>query len=127
MAGVERRAWVVFDGKLDRFGSLAANDLSGEPERQVDTGRHAGGGDNFARVHDALVRLGFGAHHLEHAHLVSVRGGGEALQNPSGTQNQRAGTDGGGPGGRLVYPTEPIEHLIVYHLAWCGGAAWYEQ
>ena len=42
VAGVERRLRVVFDPQLDGFGAVFADDLAGQPQRQVDARRHAG-------------------------------------------------------------------------------------
>lgn len=38
----------TLDDQLDRIGPLAASDLAGQPKRQIDAGRHAGGGHYFS-------------------------------------------------------------------------------
>ena len=58
-AGVERRLRVVLDPQLDRLGDRVAGDPRGQRERHVDAGGDAGGGDELAVEHHALVdRLG---------------------------------------------------------------------
>lgn len=53
--------------------------------------------------------------------------GRQALRNSGSAQNQRAGTNSGGPSGCFVSLPHPVQHLIVYHLGWCGAASRYEQ
>jgi hypothetical protein len=62
---------------LDHLGLRRRVDLGRRPaispanqSPQVDTCRHTSGGNNLAKLHNALFWLGFYTHNLEHAYLV---------------------------------------------------------
>src|SRR5579884_1078943 len=119
--------WVVFDDQLDCLGLRAAGNFACQPKRQVDPCGHPGSRNNFAGPHNTLLWLRFGAHNLQHAHLVPVRRRRQTLQDTGRSQNQCARTDRSSPSGRLVCLTQPFKHLIVYHLARCCCASRYKH
>ena len=82
MAGVERRTRIVLDDQLDRLGLVAACDLGGQPKRQIDAGRHAGGGHDFSRAHQAFVRPRFRTHDPQDLPAGGRRRGGLAVTGP---------------------------------------------
>ncbi|MGY2931911.1 hypothetical protein ACVWZ6_001513 [Bradyrhizobium sp. GM6.1] len=73
MTGIKGRMRIVFDDQLDGLGPLTARNLAGQPERQIDAGRHARRRDDFPRADDALIGPGLRTHDPQHAHLVPVR------------------------------------------------------
>ena len=58
-AAVEGRLRVVLDAELEHLAEVVAADLAGEGERHVDARAHAGGGDDLAVDHHALVGRGW--------------------------------------------------------------------
>ena len=111
-AAVEGRLRVVLDAELEHLAEVVAADLAGEGEGHVDAGAHAGGGDDLAVDHDALVG-GDGAVAGQVVEGEPVGGGALALEQAGGAEHERAGAHRRRPRGGLVGGAQPVEDRLV--------------
>src|SRR5215212_7383783 len=125
-AGVERRLGVVLDAELNRLRHLGAGDLGRQRQGHIDSRRDPGGRDDLAVDHHAFARR-LGAVAGEPLEERPVTRRADTVEQPRGAEHQRAGADGGRPGGALVRGAHPVEHLFVCEQRPVALAARYQK
>jgi citrate synthase len=115
-AVVERGLRVVLDHQLTGPGRRVVDQQLHQPQRHVDTARHASRGDDApVEVFDHAVghrRRPGGCQPVVHG---PVGGGGEAVEQTGRPQHQRAGAHRGGVAGGVVGGAHPLQDTLVVH------------